>query len=137
MKTFCLICFVVIGATFGFAADTSKAGERQNELPKTGINLARDDGGWINVLVVGNSFVVSFFNDLKMPVAADVHHGLVRYKYVAKSKDRTVLTRSADGKTLLSPQNVVAPFVFRVHLALFNEGSDDLAETYAFSYGPS
>jgi hypothetical protein len=63
-----------------------------------------------------------------------VRHGLVRYSYAAKGKDRTVLTLSADGKALVSPHNVRPPFIFRVHLALFTEGPDDLTETFAFSY---
>ena len=87
-------------------------------------------------MVADNGFLVSFFNEQKVPVSADVHHGLVRYSYAAKARDRTVLTRSANGRTLVSPNNVRGPWVFRVHLALFNEGPEDLAETYSFSYSP-
>ena len=135
MKSLCLACFVVIGMVAGLAAVPGKQIELQPELPKTGVNLARDDGGWSNVVVDDHGFVVSFFDDRKMQVAADVHHGLARFFYAAKSRDRTVLTRSADGRTLVSPGNVKGPWVFRVHLALFDEGPDDLVETYAFSYG--
>lgn len=134
MKSLCLIYVVLIGFVSGLSAEPGKPVALEPELPKTGVNLPRDDGGWINVAVDGSSFVVSFFDDQKAPVAANVQHGLVRYSYAAKSKDRTVLTRSADGRTLISPTNVKPPLVFRVHIALFNEGPGDLAETYAFSY---
>lgn len=135
MKSLGLVCLALIGMVSGFAAEPGQPAGPGPELPKTGVNLARDDGGWINVVVADNGFVVSFFNDRKVPVAADVHHGLVRYSYAAKPKDRTVLTRSEDGKTLVSPSNVRGPWVFRVHLALFDAGPDDLVETYAFPYG--
>ena len=134
MKSLGLVCLVLIGIVSGFAVEPGHPAGPRPELPGTGVNLARDDGGWINVVVADNGFVLTFFNEQKMPVAPDVQHGLVRYAYAAKSRDRTVLTRSADGKTLVSPGNVRPPWVFRVHLALFAEGPDDLAETYAFSY---
>lgn len=134
MKSLSLVCLVLIGFVSGFAAEPGKPAGPKPELPKTGINLARDGGGWINVVVIDLSFVVSFFNDLQMPVAADVQHGLVRYDHAAKGEDQTPLNPSADGKTLVSPGNVEHPLIFRVHMALFDEGPDDLAETYAFSY---
>lgn len=134
MKSFGLVCLVLMGTIAGFAAEPGKLIVLKPELPQTGVNLVRDDGGWINVVVAEHSFVISFFDDQKIPVAPDIHHGLVRYTYVARAKDRTVLNRSADGMTLVSPGFVRAPLIFRVHLALFDEGPDDLAETHAFSY---
>ncbi len=127
-----LVCMLMVS---GFAAESGSPFERGPQLPHTGINLARDDGGWINVLVAGRSFELSFFNDQKLPVAVDVHHGLVRYSTGTMVKDRTVLARSTDGRKLVSPSDVRGPWVFRVHLALFDEGPDDLVETYTFSYG--
>ncbi len=132
MKTFVLLTLVLLGAATGFAA--APEAKPKPELPKTGMNLARDDGGWINVEVQGVSFVVSFYNARMEPVLADVHHGLVRYAYIAKSRDRSVLTLTDDGMKLTSPSDVKPPHVFRVHLALFNQDPDDLAETFAFSY---
>lgn len=135
MKTFVLLTVVLLGAVTGFAATAAPAAKPEPELPKTGMNLARDDGGWINVEVQGVAFVVSFYNAKKEPVPADVRHGLVRYVYVGKPRDRSVLTLTAGGMKLTSPSDVKPPHVFRVHLALFNKDPDDLAETFAFFYG--
>ena len=129
MKTLSLL-FLIIGSVLPSLA----AEPTQPELPKTGVNLERDHGGWLNVVVQDDQFVISFYNAKKEPVTADLHHGLVRYAYSENGSDRTVLRRSADGKTLISPHEVTPPDIFRVHLALFHEGADDLAETHAFSY---
>jgi hypothetical protein len=134
IKSLGLVGLVWMIMVSGFAAESGNPAELGPQLPQTGVNLARDDGGWINVLVAGRSFQLSFFDDQKLPVAVDVHHGLVRYATGTIAKDRTVLARSDDGRTLVSPSNVRGPWVFRVHLALFDEGPDDLVETYAFSY---
>ena len=74
--------------------------------------------------------------DSDKPVSRQFEDSYYGYSYAAKARDRTVLTRSANGRTLVSPNNVRGPWVFRVHLALFNEGPEDLAETYSFSYSP-
>jgi hypothetical protein len=134
MKALTLVCLLLVGFASGHTAEPGKSPAPGPALPGTGINLARDDGGWINVVVDGSAFVLTFFNEQKVPVMADVHHGLVRYAYAGKPRDRTVLTRSEQGRTLVSPSNVRGPWLFRVHLALYDEGPDDLTETYAFSY---
>ena len=50
--------------------------EKVYELPKTGLNQARPNGGWINVEPQGTRLVVKFFDKEKKPMAPDVARGL-------------------------------------------------------------
>lgn len=128
-RLWCIILFALADIIGGFAAEPVAPA-----LPATGVNLAREGGGWLNVSVQSDRFVISFFNDQKEPVPANVQHGLVRYSPVSLESQRTPLDLSADGKTMISPINVRAPHAFRVNLALYNDGPGDAAETYAFFY---
>jgi hypothetical protein len=129
MKSLGMVLFVLGVAAAGFAA-----GPAAPALPATGINLPRDGGGWLNVLVRSNRMVVTFFNDRKVPVAPDVHHGLAQYDQATRGDHRTPLRLSKDGRRLVSPTDVEPPHEFRVTLALFNSGPGKAAETHQFFY---
>jgi hypothetical protein len=124
-----MILFALGGVIAGFAGEPSFAA-----LPLTGQNIVRPGGGWVNVSVESNQFVISFFNDKLEPVPADEQHGLAQYSPVTLPSRRAALRPSADGKTLVSPLNVLPPHEFRLNLALFNEAPDSLPETYALFY---
>ena len=115
------------------AAQSTKEKEKKYELPKTGVNVARS-GGWINVVVEGNRFVVTFYDAKKKPAAADARHGTVRYVYAAKNPSRVVLNLREDGAALVSPPTVRPPHVFKLFLSLDAQEGEEPAETYSVGY---
>lgn len=135
MKTFVLLLAiaastVVVGAA-GSQKKTSPSGSKKSEaekiyeLPKTGRNLERQGGGWINVEASGAQLVVKFFDVEKKPVDPDVDRATARCRYATKSDiTRTVLSR--EGDALKSPGNVRPPHNFLVTLTLLR--GDDTAE---------
>jgi hypothetical protein len=132
-RSYWLPLCLVLGALRGEPA--AKPPETEPELPKTGINLARHAGGWINVEVVGHRFVLSFFDVGKKPVASDRVSGLVRYVYTSKEdKSPAPLTLSDDGQKLVSPARIRPPHVFHVHIVLRGENAAGSDESYNFRY---
>ncbi|MDO8540178.1 MAG: hypothetical protein Q7S40_07005 [Opitutaceae bacterium] len=129
-----LLRLIFAAIAFGFVNAAEL--EIKPELPKTGVNLARSTGGWLNVEVTGNhSFVVSFFDQEKKPIAADAVRGVVRFFYTAReNKPPVPLHLSEDSKKLVSLAKVRPPHVFRVFLVLFGAGDLDIGETYNFRY---
>ncbi len=117
------------------AEPAAKPPDAKPELPKTGVNLARPAGGWINVEVGGNRFVVLFFDSEKKPVPADRPGGVVRYVYTAReNKPPVPLARSEDGRKLVTPARIRPPHVFHVHIVLRGERPEDADESYNFRY---
>lgn len=126
MKSFRPILIATMAAvSLGAAAQSKSADEKKvYELPTTGKNLERQNGGWINVQTAGAQMIVKFFDAEKKPVAPDVERATARFRYAAKSEiKRTVLNR--EGDTLVSPGNVRPPHNFLVTLTLLR--GDDVA----------
>lgn len=118
------------------ASPMAKAPEPKPELPRTGVNLARPSGGWLNVEVVGHRFVVKFFASTKKPVAPDKTVGLVRFRYPNRNQVHPghPLSLSEDGKALISPPKVLPPHNFQVLLFLEANGPGSTTENYSFRY---
>lgn len=117
------------------AAAKPAPSEPKPELPKTGVNLARAKGGWLNIEAVGHRFVVKFYDAKKKQFTPDMTRGLVRYYYTAKAIHPPVpLNRAKDGRALESPNKVKPPHVFHMHVVLLAEGSDEPVESYNFRY---
>ena len=150
MKPRRLVALAVALASLGMAggADTAykkAAPERatpppkeiEYELPTTGKNIPRKQGGWLNVEFPGPSMTVKFFDAEKKPVAPNVVRASVRFRYGYKSDiNRTVLNR--DGDALVSPGNVQPPHNFLVTLTLV-PGDEDYNsygeyEIYTFKF---
>jgi hypothetical protein len=102
------------------------------ELPKTGLNRQRPNGGWINAEIVGTQLVIKFFDKLKKPVLPDLERGFARFNYAAKNDKSAVLSRN--GNILSTPATVRPPHNFLVILSLFAPGATEAAETYTFKY---
>lgn len=97
------------------------AGADEPTLPETGVNIAREAGGWINVEASENRIFVRFFDAAQNPAVPDVLRGSARLVYPAREDHRVVLNR--DGDALASPSTVRPPWIFRIHLVLV--ASDD------------
>ncbi|MBI2813041.1 MAG: hypothetical protein HYX71_02005 [Opitutae bacterium] len=111
---------------------TAKPAKPKPELPKTGINLPRPAGGWINAEIAGIRLVVKFFDKEKKPVPPDVERGFARFNYAVKSDRKAVLGR--EGNTLATPATVRPPHNFQVILSLFAGEGTQPTESYTFRY---
>ena len=114
-------------------AETSPAAKKKEyELPTTGKNVARQNGGWLNVEGAGTRFVVKFFDKDMKPIPPDVERGFARFNYAAKNDARAPLSR--EGETLVTPATIRPPHNFQVILSLFTGEVGDSAEVYTFHY---
>ncbi len=102
------------------------------ELPKTGLNLPRPAGGWINAEVVGIRLVVKFFDKEKKPMPPDAERGVARFNYAAKNDKKAVLV--LEGDALVTPATVRPPHNFQVILNLLAAGAKEPVESYTFKY---
>lgn len=102
------------------------------ELPKTGKNLPRGVGGWINVEMAGARLTVKFFDAEKKPVPPDITNGLVQLRYTGKSSVRAPLSR--EGEFFVTPNVVRPPHNFLVILTLSSAAEGGENETHAFRY---
>lgn len=113
-------------------SSTTAPKKEEHELPTTGVNIARKDGGWLNIEGSGTRFVVKFFDKEKKPAPPDVERGLARFNYAAKNDERAPLHR--DGDTLVTPATVRPPHNFQVILSLFAGEIGEPSEVYTFKY---
>ena len=129
-----LLLFFVVNA---FAVSPVEKSAVKPELPKAGVNLARANGGWLNAQVEDHRLVVTFYNTEKKPTPPDATTGLARFDYGVARAPRTlrVALTPADGKpSLVTPQRVLPPHIFKVYLTLSGAAPNASLESYAFQY---
>lgn len=141
MRTLLKALLVPLLVVTAFAAETSTSvisvpktpiKKKVYELPKTGQNLARAKGGWVNVEIVDIRLVVKFYDKEKKPASPDVVRGFARFKYAAKNNKTAVLSR--EGDTLATPATVRPPHNFLVVLSLFAGDRAEASESFTFKY---
>ena len=102
----------------------------------TGVEIARANGTWLGLDVVGGNFVLSFYNAKKKPMAPDVSRATARWPNPrsALGPNQTVL--NASGNAFVGSKPVLPPFTFIVRLTLLKgEGDSAVAvENYTVQY---
>jgi hypothetical protein len=133
MKTlqFLLASVVLLASAMGATPAKEQTAKPKYELPKTGVNLRRPAGGWLNAEPVDTRLVIKFFDKKKKPVAPDVETGFVRFRYIGKRPEHAVM--NIEGDTLVTPATVRPPHNFFIILNLFDEDTEQ-PETYSFKY---
>ncbi len=121
---------VVAAATVPTKAPTTK--KLSYELPKTGVNKPRPEGGWINVETSGTRLRVKFFDKLKKPVPPNVERGMAIFKYASRNPARAPL--SVDGEGMATPAVLRPPHNFVLLLSFFSGDKTEAEETYSFQY---
>lgn len=108
---------------------------KQEEPKITGTVIARPNGTFLGLEVVGGNFKLSFYDKKKKAMAVDVTRATARWPNVRSPGDnRTVLNVS--GTALVGTKPVVPPFNFNVYLTLL-QGEGDAAravETYTVPF---
>lgn len=108
-----------------------KAPVKKDEKPKVekepiipGTNIARANGTFLGLEVVGTKFKLSFYDKKKKPMSVDVTGGLMRWPNVRGPGDnRSPLI--ANGTALLSVKPVLPPFAFNVFITLLQGEGDN------------
>ena len=97
-----------------------------------GFVISRRDGGFLSLLVDDNgNFRLTFYDAKKKAVPVDVARARARWSVRYKATDeRTVLIPTADGSALTSPLVIRPPYIYRIYLSLFVEGSEEAVENY-------
>lgn len=84
-----------------------------------GIEVARPDGRWLGLEVVGPTFRLSFYDADKKPESPDVARATARWDPINKTGNmRTVLNPA--GNSLVSPAVVRPPLLFKVYFTLLS-----------------
>jgi hypothetical protein len=90
-----------------------------------GQTIARANGTYLGLQVIGGNFVLSFYDKKKKPMAPDVSRVLARWPNLrsAQGDNRAVLNPS--GNALVGNKPVVAPFNFILRLTFLVGDGDD------------
>lgn len=103
-----------------------------------GVEVARGgERGFLGIKVENNTWVVSFYDQKKKPVAADVASIALRWPVQYQpNPERALLTPTGDGKVMSSEKTVRPPFNYRLYLTLLKDPSatDQPAETYVVDF---
>ncbi len=111
------------------AATTTAATEAEVPMGAiVGQPIARDDGRWLGLTMVGPKLQLNFYDKNKQPEPADRIRGIVRISPPGRDDERDVMNPTGDGTALISNKPVRAPWVFKVIITLI--GADgEAAET--------
>lgn len=119
-------------------ADATKvplAAKKEEPARIEGIEVARAGGGFLGVAIVEGTFKISFYDDKKKPVKANVVRALLRWDPKGKiGQERVVLNLSADGKALTSPRTIRPPYVFKLFITLLQEAVESAEPVAGESY---
>jgi hypothetical protein len=137
---------VLVAALLGAAVSLLAEGDRPAAAPKAaagsddasqveepkipGLTIPRAKGGFLGLEITQNSnFKLSFYDENKKPVPADVSRANLRWPVqYSKFDERTVLTPTDDGLALTSNKFVRPPYTFRLFITLVVDGSDQPPE---------
>lgn len=118
------------------AAPAKKEAPKEAPLPKIpGMEIARPNGMFLGLEVVGGNFKLTFYDKKKKAMTVDVTRAIARWPNPRGPGDnRTVLNGS--GTALVGAKPVLPPFTFNVYLTLLQgEGEGAKAvETYTVAF---
>lgn len=119
-------------------AAPAAAEEEQNpeDIKLPGVVLNRPNGQYLTLEVIDGKFKLSFWNEKKKPVKADVSRAFAHWNPKTKAgEDRTVLNPSDDGTSLRGTTFVRPPYNYPIYLTLIPEEGES-KESYVVRYTP-
>jgi hypothetical protein len=136
MKRLALIAFAGLAMSVGFSQTPTPTIEKEGTI--SGISKHRDKGGWIGVEIKEEHFRVTFYNEKKNPIPADVSSIILWWpvKY-QPNPERTELVGGDSPSVLTSEQVVKRPYVFKLHVTLLTEADAAAAQSYGGAPAPS
>lgn len=119
-------------------APAAKTVKKEEPPPKIeGITIPRGKN-FLGIQIVNGTFKLSFYDEKKKPIPADVPRAVLRWdpKYKV-GKERLLLSPGEDGKSLTSPKNIRPPHNFKLYITLLKEASeaeDPAGETFVIDF---
>jgi len=138
MKRLALVAFagLLISAAHALASPTPPQGKDDDkEGTVAGTPVQRSQGGWIGIELKGNNWVLTFYNEKKKPIPADVSSAVFWWPvHYQPNAERTELLPSDNAAVFSSPYSVRAPHTFILHVVLLKEEKTDYTESYVINY---
>jgi hypothetical protein len=117
------------------AAPAASEAKPQEEPKIAGLIIPRAKGGFLGLTLENSNFKLAFYDEKKLPVAADVTRATARWPvHYSVYDERTILTPTADGMALTSTKFVRPPYLFKLYLTLIVEGRPEPPESYTIDY---
>ncbi len=102
-----------------------------------GVTIPRGKN-FLGIQIVEGNFKLSFYDEKKKPMIADVASAVLRWDAKSKSgKERVVLSPSADRKSLTSPKTIRPPYTFKLFITLLKEpaeNEDPVGENFVIDF---
>lgn len=113
------------------AKKDDKKEEKEGKI--AGQTIARANGTFLGLEVVGGNFKLSFYDKKKKAVAADMDRANFRWVIPGKAdNERAVLVPAGDGKSMTVAKFVKPPYNFKVFITLV-KGEGETAQTESFT----
>jgi hypothetical protein len=117
------------------AAPAAQEKKPQEEPKIAGLVIPRVKGGFLGLTLENSNFKLAFYDEKKLPVAADVTRATARWVvHYSVYDERTILMPTADGMALTSTKFVRPPYLFKLYLTLIVEGRTEPPESYTIDY---
>jgi hypothetical protein len=112
------------------SADDDKMGT----IAGTAIQRSVGDG-WLGLELKDSTFVLTFYNAKKKPVAADKSGAVMRWSvHYQPNDERTELVPTGNPAVLASDYTVKPPYAFKLHITLLGSDPKDDVETYVIDF---
>jgi len=136
MKRFALLALVGLALTAaGGAAPRPTPVPTEEEGTISGNPVARSKGGWLGVEVADRTFKITFYDEKKKPVPADVSSAVLRWSvHYQPNDERTQLVPTDDPSVLASSYAVKGPLAFKLRITLLTASKPDEVETYVIDF---
>ncbi|MES2697061.1 MAG: hypothetical protein V4773_26590 [Verrucomicrobiota bacterium] len=89
-----------------------------------GIEISRGAKGFMGIQIVGTVFKLTFYDDKKKPIAADVDRAALRWDPKNKIGEERVVLNSDGGTSLTAPKNIRPPYNFKLFITLIKDAAD-------------
>ncbi len=118
------------------AKKDDKKKEEEKEGKITGQAIARANGTFLGLEVVGGNFKLSFYDKKKKPMAVDMDRANFRWVITGKAdNERAVLTPGGDGKSMTAGKFVKPPYNFKLFITLVKgEGENTQTESHTVDF---
>jgi hypothetical protein len=121
---------IVLATVFAAAAPTPTP-TQESEGRISGTPIQRAQGGWLGIEIKDQFFRMTFYNDKKNPVHADVPSAVLWWPVQYQSNnERVQLVASGDPAVLTAPKLIRPPYAFKLHITLLSDPNASASHPY-------
>ena len=101
-----------------------------------GTELARPNGLYLGLTLADGKFKLTFYDKKKKPTKVDVTRGLARWANIHGPGDNRAVMNPDGAHSLVAPQFVRPPYVFKLYLTLMKGDGDasEVVESYVVDF---